>query len=84
MCQTVIVNDEFVDRPARLEELVGGPLVLDEGCKGEVVCLCPVDLKATALKYGFRFRFPAEDEFYADGIFECSTAAPQRSGDKNG
>jgi hypothetical protein len=70
MCDEVEFEGRVVDTPDSLRQMIGGELVMVAGCQGEPVCLCPVDLEATALKNGLAFRYPQPYDPFVSIIYE--------------
>lgn len=65
MCATVEVNGKICSCQGDLSSALGGDLCMEYGAQDCVICLCPVNLKTTAARYGFRLEKDGDTPFNA-------------------
>ncbi len=65
MCRSVYIDEEEFDSIGALEAKLG-PLVMMDPKRlcAPFVCLCPVDMQATAAKYGYVLTFDPCDDYF--------------------
>lgn len=56
MCTVIFVAEQMCETQGELALALGGPPVLEGGEHDPEVCCCPVDIPATAEKYGYSWK----------------------------
>ena len=51
MCELVEIDGRLCATQGELSEALGGPLVMNYGQQGSEYCLCPVNMRLTALRF---------------------------------
>jgi hypothetical protein len=71
MCTEVLIKGEIAENQGDLARLVGGDLVIRDGYDGYApsICLCPVDIEATAAKHGYKVKLGWTDRCPVDCEF---------------
>jgi len=65
MCSEAKVNGKSCSNQAEFQAAIGGDILVldwnyDERGLGDDVCLCPIDIEATAYKYGFHHEYDGD------------------------
>lgn len=78
MCVELIVDGKRIEELKDLDAAIGGEAVLHEGyphLKDRDSCLCPVDIEATAEKFGYEISYADPPDYFADATLTRSSAA---------
>lgn len=75
MCTEVFVNEKLCGNIGDLRSALGGPIVYDGGDEDPRMCLCGLDSKATARRYGMTVVIDYEQYGFGVEAFVSATGS---------